>query len=118
MPRTSARSCGTTRSTSIGSRPSSCRPSCSNKPQYRPSDHRDRHLVDDRAAIIAVLNPYADACDSRDWALFERVFTPDVTSDYGPGYERADRAAIIASIQSHLGGLVPTPHLPGHYHIR
>ena len=26
--------------------------------------------MDDRAAIIAVLNRYADACDSRDWALF------------------------------------------------
>ena len=49
-------------------------------------------MEDDRTAIIAVLNRYADACDTRDWALFERVFTPDVTSDYGPGYQRADRA--------------------------
>ncbi|MEO8696368.1 MAG: nuclear transport factor 2 family protein [Acidimicrobiales bacterium] len=74
-------------------------------------------MDNDRAAIIEVLNRYADACDTRDWALFERVFTPDVTSDYGPGYQRADRAAIIASVQSHLGGCGPTQHLLANYDI-
>lgn len=71
----------------------------------------------DRSAIIALLNRYADACDRRDWALFEQVFTPDVTGDYGPGYQRPDRAAIIASIQSNLGGCGPTQHLLGNYDV-
>ena len=74
-------------------------------------------MDDDRAAIIAVLNRYADACDARDWGLFERVFTPQATGDYGPGHQRADRAAIIASIQSNLGGCGPTQHLLGNHDI-
>ena len=74
-------------------------------------------MDDDRTAIIAVLDRYADACDRRDWGLFERVFTPDVTGDYGPGYQRADRAAIVASIQSNLGGCGPTQHLLGNYAV-
>jgi len=74
-------------------------------------------LDDDRESIIAVLNRYADACDTRDWALFERVFTADATGDYGPDHQRGDRAAIIASIQSHLGGCGPTQHLLGNYDV-
>ena len=74
-------------------------------------------MDDDLTAIIAVLNRYADACDRRDWGLLERVFTPDVTGDYGPGHQRADRAAIVASIQSNLGGCGPTQHLLGNYDV-
>ena len=74
-------------------------------------------MSDDRAAIIAVLNRYAQACDTRDWKLFEQVFTPDVIGDYGAGYERPDRASIIASVQSHLGGCGPTQHLLGNYDV-
>ena len=74
-------------------------------------------MSDDRAAIIAVLNRYAQACDTRDWALFEQVFTPDVVGDYGPGYERPDRASIIASVKIKLGGFGPTQHLLGNYDV-
>jgi len=39
---------------------------------------------EDRADIIAVLNLYAVALDSHAWHLFDRVFTDDVTADFGP----------------------------------
>ena len=39
----------------------------------------------DKAEIIEVLNLYAFALDSHRWELFDRVFTEDVTADYGPG---------------------------------
>jgi len=38
----------------------------------------------DKAAIIEVLNLYGLALDARRFDLFDRVFTEDVTADFGP----------------------------------
>lgn len=38
----------------------------------------------DKAAIIEVLNLYAFALDAHQWDLFDRVFAPDVSADFGP----------------------------------
>ncbi len=70
----------------------------------------------EREHIIDVLNRYADACDSRDWPLFERVFAPDATADYGD-FQLASRDAIVASIRNHLGGCGPSQHLLGNYEV-
>lgn len=39
-------------------------------------------MTDDRNAIVDVLNLYALAVDTQNWALFDQVFTPDVLADY------------------------------------
>ncbi len=41
--------------------------------------------MSDRDAIIETINLYALALDSQCWDLFERVFTTDVSADYGVG---------------------------------
>ena len=38
----------------------------------------------DKAEIIEALNLYAFALDAQQWDLFDRVFTEDVTADFGP----------------------------------
>ncbi|MFD4903407.1 nuclear transport factor 2 family protein [Streptomyces sp. NPDC058411] len=38
----------------------------------------------DKAAIIEVLNLYGFALDAHQWDLFDRVFTEDVTAEFGP----------------------------------
>ncbi|GAA3310546.1 nuclear transport factor 2 family protein [Streptomyces cinereospinus] len=38
----------------------------------------------DKAAIIEVLNLYGLALDAHRWDLFDRVFTEDVTAEFGP----------------------------------
>ncbi len=38
----------------------------------------------DKAAIIEILNLYGFALDAHQWDLFDRIFTEDVTADFGP----------------------------------
>lgn len=71
----------------------------------------------DVQAVIGTLNRYADACDRRDWSLFDEVFTEDAVGDYGPGFVQHGRTAIVASIRSFLGGCGPTQHLLGNYDV-
>ena len=39
----------------------------------------------DIALIVNLVNTYPVAVDTHDWALFDRVFTPDVEADFGGG---------------------------------
>jgi hypothetical protein len=73
-------------------------------------------LAEDRFAIIETVDRYALALDARDWALLDRVFTPDATGDFGQ-FQCADREAIRQMIRSNLGGCGPTQHLLGVYRI-
>ena len=41
-------------------------------------------MTDDKAAIIEILNLYAFALDTRQWGLFDRVFSDDVHAEFGP----------------------------------
>ena len=41
-------------------------------------------VENDKAAIIEVMNLYAFALDTSQWDLFDRIFTEDVTADFGP----------------------------------
>ncbi|MFB7031667.1 MULTISPECIES: nuclear transport factor 2 family protein [unclassified Streptomyces] len=38
----------------------------------------------DKAAVIEVLNLYGFALDAHQWDLFDRIFTEDVTAEFGP----------------------------------
>jgi SnoaL-like protein len=70
---------------------------------------------DDRIQVLDVMNRYAEACDRRDWDLFERVFADDATVDYGGTVQLSGRDAIVAMIRSMLGGCGPTQHLLGNH---
>lgn len=70
-----------------------------------------------RIAVQDVLNRYARACDSRDWALFDEVFTEDVSVDYGRLYKLERRDKVVQMIRSMLGGCGPTQHLLGNFDI-
>ena len=72
------------------------------------SDHWD---------IVAVQNRYGEACDRRDWALFDQVFTADVVTEYSAPPETG-RAGRVASIRSHLGGCGDTQHLLGNHNVQ
>jgi hypothetical protein len=71
----------------------------------------------DHWEIVAVQNRYGEACDRRNWDLFDDVFTTDAVTEYGapPVEGRHER---VASIRSHLGGCGATQHLLGNYEAR
>jgi len=71
----------------------------------------------DQMEVIDVLNRYATACDSRDWGLFDRVFTPDVETEYGGPNSFSNRKDTVEMIQGMLGGCGPTQHLLGNFRI-
>jgi len=71
----------------------------------------------DRAEVLDVLNRYGEACDQRDWSMFDQVFTRDATADYGVS-KLAGRDAIVQLIRNALGGCGPTQHLLGNHTVR
>ena len=38
----------------------------------------------DKAEIVEILNLYGFALDAHQWDLFDRIFTEDITADFGP----------------------------------
>ncbi len=72
--------------------------------------------ADDRFAIIAVLDRYAECLDTRDWRGLADVFTADVEMDFGV-WQAADLDAVRANIAAFLGGCGPSQHLLGNYRI-
>ena len=59
-----------------------------------------------------VLCRYARACDTRDWAAMDEVFTADAHAHYG-SWHCPDRAALVGMVRQHLSGCGPTQHLLG-----
>ena len=72
--------------------------------------------MDDRAAVIDTVNRYATALDARDWALLDRVFTPDAVADYGGGPLRG-REAVRELVQRMLEGSGPSQHLLANHRV-
>ena len=70
------------------------------------------HLLLERELHL-VLCRYARACDQHDWGALQEVFAEDATANYGDSFHLAGRAAIVASIRSHLDGCGPSQHLLG-----
>lgn len=77
----------------------------------------DLNTVIDRIAVTDVLTRYATACDSRNWALLDDVFTPDVEANYGGPNVFNNRKAVVEMIRSMLGGCGPTQHMLSNYRI-
>ena len=74
--------------------------------------------IDDYLAIVAVLNRYADVCDTKDFDRFVDVFTADATMDYStiPDVHAGPRE-IADNVRRNLGGCGPTQHLLGNYEV-
>jgi hypothetical protein len=70
----------------------------------------------DRIEIVALLDRYAEALDSRRFELLEQVFAADVDFDFGEWRTRS-LAEAVATIRSYLDGCGPTQHLLGNYRI-
>ena len=63
-----------------------------------------------------VLCRYARACDTRDWAAMDEVFTADAHAHYG-SWHCPDRAALVGMVRQHLSGCGPTQHLLGNLEV-
>ena len=72
--------------------------------------------LEDRILIVALLDRYAEALDSRRWELLEQVFAPDVDFDFGEWRARSLPEA-VATIRSYLDGCGPSQHLLGNYRV-
>jgi len=72
--------------------------------------------ADDRFAIIAALDRYAECLDTRDWAGLADVFTADVAIDF-MAWQASDLDEARGRIRSFLGGCGPSQHLLGNYRI-
>ncbi len=73
--------------------------------------------MNDSQLIEQTLIRYALACDRRDWALLEQVFTQEVAANYGSEYRLQGRDRLIGMIKGLLGGCGPTQHLLGNFRI-
>jgi 3-phenylpropionate/cinnamic acid dioxygenase small subunit len=69
-------------------------------------------LLDERA-VTGVLNDYARALDTRDWALLASLFTRDAIVDYSAegGPICVGPAAVVADCESDFHGLDATHHM-------
>lgn len=72
--------------------------------------------ADDRFAIIAVLDRYAECLDRRDWAGLADVFSDDVEMDFQV-WRQKGLDAVRKEIRSLLDGCGPSQHLLGNYRI-
>jgi 3-phenylpropionate/cinnamic acid dioxygenase small subunit len=70
----------------------------------------------DRSDIIAVLDAYAEALDSRRWNLLREAFCNDAHFDFGE-WTATTRTDAIAAIRRYLDACGPTQHLLGNYRI-
>ncbi|HQQ62243.1 MAG TPA: nuclear transport factor 2 family protein [Pseudomonadales bacterium] len=73
--------------------------------------------IPDYRAIEQTLIRYALACDTRNWALLDEVFTTDITAIYGGEYRLQGRHNLTGMIRSLLDGCGPTQHLLGNFRI-
>jgi len=71
----------------------------------------------DRLAILALLDRYAEALDSRRWELLEEVFDPEVVFDFGPAWQTVGLDQALARIRSALDVCAATQHLQSNYRI-
>lgn len=72
----------------------------------------------DREAVGNVINRYARAIDTRDWALLETVFTEDLEADFrsfGGREVQKGRDNWIATVKSTIAGLDATQHMIGNH---
>lgn len=72
----------------------------------------------DREDIIDLLNLYGFAMDTRRWDLFDRIFTAEVSADYGPTSSWTDRARFKADFGSFHELFDATQHVMTNHLVR
>ena len=81
----------------------------------------DKEMIE-RSRILAVLNRYMHAVDSRDRHLLQSCFAPDATGLFRAGTPHAtplaDKAAIVSYILDRLDAYVSTIHAMANVEIR
>jgi len=60
---------------------------------------------------------YAEACDHRNWSLFDEVFDSELKGSYGGQFQIKNRDKLVNLIKSMLGGCGPSQHLLGNHRI-
>jgi len=60
---------------------------------------------------------YAEACDHRNWRLFDEVFDAELKGNYGGQFQIRNREKLVNLIKSMLGGCGPSQHLLGNHRI-
>jgi hypothetical protein len=63
-----------------------------------------------------VLDRYAEARDTRRWALLSEVFVPELEFDFGE-WTASSREQAVAMIRTYLDDCGPTQHLLSNYRI-
>jgi 3-phenylpropionate/cinnamic acid dioxygenase small subunit len=72
----------------------------------------DLQTLGDRLEINDLLTRYAHSVDTKDWALYRTVFTPDAHIDYeSAGGIKGDREAVAAWLETTMAGFPMTQHL-------
>jgi len=70
----------------------------------------------DHLQITRVIDRYAEALDTRRWALLAEVFAPELEFDFGE-WTATSREEAITAIRTYLDDCGPTQHLLGNYRI-
>jgi 3-phenylpropionate/cinnamic acid dioxygenase small subunit len=72
----------------------------------------DLQTLADRIEINDLLTRYAHAVDSKDWALYRTVFTPDAFIDYeSSGGVKGDVETVAKWLEETMAGFPMTQHL-------
>jgi 3-phenylpropionate/cinnamic acid dioxygenase small subunit len=78
----------------------------------------DLQMLTDRIEINDLLTRYAHAVDSKDWALYRTVFTPDAVIDYeSAGGIKGDLETVANWLESTLAGFPMTQHLVSNINV-
>lgn len=67
--------------------------------------------------IRKTLVRYARALDTRDWALLDTVFSPDVSAQYGDQPPSEGRKVVVDGIRGFLDRCGPSQHLMGNFDV-
>src|SRR5262249_60795868 len=71
----------------------------------------DMQAVADKLEIHELLARYARGVDTKDWALYRSVFTPDATIDYtSAGAVAGPRDEVAAWLEAGVVNIPMTPH--------
>lgn len=65
----------------------------------------------DTSEIVNLVNLYGLAMDTQRWELFDRIFTPDVEVDFGPGSQWRELAAFKADFAAYHAPFDSTQHI-------
>jgi hypothetical protein len=71
----------------------------------------------DIAEIVNLVNLYAVAVDSQQWALFDRIFTPDVATDFGGPAAWQDLGSLKQAFAAIHAPFASTQHATRGHHV-